>query len=188
MTSSATCVELVIEGTRFQLVDSSGQPSERHKWWSLFDGAVAVLFFVGLDSYDKTSCEDRSTNRMADDIELFSQLVHHPSFRDITIAVFMNKFDLFQTKLELFPLDTVPKWQAEYLRVKEAVRLEDPEATEVEASIHFFQTVIQAAAPNRGDLFLRPINSTDTTNALAVWEVVRQAVMDRALAWLFDRS
>lgn len=90
---------VTIDGSLFKLVDVGGQRSERKKWIHCFEGVHAVLFVCAISSYDEVLYEDDKTNRVAESLALFRDIVNADFFKDSAIILLLNKMDLFQEKI-----------------------------------------------------------------------------------------
>ncbi|KAK2161518.1 hypothetical protein LSH36_115g06036 [Paralvinella palmiformis] len=81
------------------MFDVGGQRSERRKWIQCFDDVRSVLFVAALSGYDMTLLEDPSVNRMEESLRLFRQISNTYFFRNISMILFLNKYDLFCDKI-----------------------------------------------------------------------------------------
>jgi len=97
--------EFVIEGNKFKIFDVGGQRNERKKWIHCFEGVTAVLFVAALSEYDQMLFEDESVNRMFEALALFDEICNSRWFRSTAMVLFLNKRDLFQTKIQNVPLN-----------------------------------------------------------------------------------
>lgn len=89
-----------IEQNAFKMFDVGGQRNERKKWMHCFEDVTAVLFVGVLSEYDLVLYEDHTMNRMAETLNLFENIVNSKWFVQTAMILFLNKRDLFQTKLE----------------------------------------------------------------------------------------
>lgn len=94
------------DGLKFSVVDVGGQRSERRKWINCFDGVKAIFWVSNLSGYDKVLFEDKSINRMQEDLDLFKETLKAAAFRDTPIFLFFNKQDLFFDALKYSTIDT----------------------------------------------------------------------------------
>lgn len=90
-----------IEGTVFEMYDVGGQRNERKKWIHCFEGVTAIIFVAALSEYDQKLFEDASQNRMVEAIDLFGDIINNKFFERSSIILFLNKKDLFETKVKL---------------------------------------------------------------------------------------
>jgi GTPase SAR1 family protein len=86
-------------GLNFRIVDVGGQRSERKKWIHCFAGVTAILFVTSLSEYDQRCYEDNTTLRMKESLLLFDDMCNHRFFVDTPIILFLNKTDLFDSKI-----------------------------------------------------------------------------------------
>lgn len=100
-------------GELYRLFDVGGQRNERRKWIHLFDGVTAVIFCAALSEYDQTLFEDESSNRMIETKELFEWVLKEPTFEKTSFLLFLNKFDIFEQKINKVPLNTC-EWFKDY--------------------------------------------------------------------------
>uniref|UniRef100_A0A4W6DD05 Guanine nucleotide binding protein (G protein), alpha activating activity polypeptide O, a n=1 Tax=Lates calcarifer TaxID=8187 RepID=A0A4W6DD05_LATCA len=80
----------------FRLFDVGGQRSERKKWIHCFEDVTAIIFCVALSGYDQ--------NRMHESLKLFDSICNNKWFKDTSIILFLNKKDLFESKIVKSPL------------------------------------------------------------------------------------
>ena len=59
--------------TSYRLVDVGGQHSERKKWFHLFDGVTAMLWFASASEFNQTLRENSKINRLDDSLEIFKE-------------------------------------------------------------------------------------------------------------------
>jgi GTPase SAR1 family protein len=88
-----------IDGSAFRIVDVGGQRNERKKWIHCFESVTAVVFVIALSGYDQMLYEDEKTNRMAEALNLFDEMVNSRWFREASFILFLNKADLFREKI-----------------------------------------------------------------------------------------
>ncbi|KAI9342660.1 guanine nucleotide binding protein, alpha subunit [Obelidium mucronatum] len=100
MTTSITETRFEVQGVTFRVFDVGGQRSQRKKWAPYFDDVRAIIYLVAMNSYDQVCFEDSSANRMTESLNVFKSMCNHPMFKSTAIILFMNKIDLFRTKLE----------------------------------------------------------------------------------------
>lgn len=104
------------------MFDVGGQRSERKKfvtwhWHSLFlcwrwiprwihcfEAVTSIIFCVALSEYDQVLLEESGQNRMAESLVLFESVINSRWFLRTSIILFLNKIDLFKTKLPKVPL------------------------------------------------------------------------------------
>ncbi|KAK3512687.1 hypothetical protein QTP70_023168, partial [Hemibagrus guttatus] len=88
----------------FKMFDVGGQRSERKKWIHCFEGVTAIIFCVAMSAYDLVLAEDEEMNRMHESMKLFDSICNNKWFTETSIILFLNKKDLFETKIAQSPL------------------------------------------------------------------------------------
>uniref|UniRef100_A0A7S0P5L8 Uncharacterized protein n=1 Tax=Calcidiscus leptoporus TaxID=127549 RepID=A0A7S0P5L8_9EUKA len=88
-----------IKDKKYTMFDVGGQRNERRKWIHCFDNVTAVIFVTAISEFDQVLYEDENTNRMDEALLLFDQICNHPSFKKTSIILFLNKRDIFASKL-----------------------------------------------------------------------------------------
>ena len=84
----------------FKIFDVGGQRSERKKWIHCFEDVTAIIFCAAMSAYDQVLYEDETTNRMHESMKLFDSICNNKWFTDTSIILFLNKKDLFESKIE----------------------------------------------------------------------------------------
>lgn len=82
-----------------RMYDVGGQRNERKKWIHCFDEVTAVIFVASLSEYDQVLYEDNTVNRMEEAVNLFDEICNSRWFRTTSFILFLNKRDLFETKI-----------------------------------------------------------------------------------------
>ncbi|KAG8869482.1 hypothetical protein FRC20_001348 [Serendipita sp. 405] len=86
------------------VISIGGQRSERRKWIHCFQDVTAVMFLVPLSGYDQCIIEERSMNQMSDAMTIWEGICTMEWFKDTSLILFLNKEDLFATKLATAPI------------------------------------------------------------------------------------
>lgn len=158
-------------GLTFQLIDVGGQRGERKKWIQAFQDVTAVLFISALSEYNQVLEEDKTTNRLLESLNLFGTIVANPYFLESGIILFLNKEDIFKSKIEFSPL-------ADYLE-----SYKGPEKDANSAKQHIREQFEKASKENSKkkfySFFTVATNENNTTNAFnSVKAIIAQRVMD----------
>lgn len=76
------------------------------KWMEMFEDMDLIIYCVSLTDYDEYSYDINgiTTNRMMESKKLFETLVTHPICFQKNFLLVLNKFDLFEEKIEQVPL------------------------------------------------------------------------------------
>ncbi|CAK9141142.1 unnamed protein product [Ilex paraguariensis] len=92
---------------RFQLVRVQARGfGENCKWLEMFEDVRLVVFCVALSDYDQFASDDNGdlVNKMLLSRKFFESIVTHPTFDQMDFLLILNKFDLFEEKMERIPL------------------------------------------------------------------------------------
>ena len=110
------------------MFDVGGQRSERKKWIHCFESVTSIIFCTALSEYDQVLLEDRNQvrfrvyvlslcsvlnllcalhlqKRMAESLILFESVINSRWFLRTSIILFLNKIDVFKSKLPKVPLE-----------------------------------------------------------------------------------
>eukprot|EP01083_Nonionella_stella_P016527 46141_1 len=90
----------------FEFTDVGGQRSERSKWMNLISEDIqAIIYILAISDYDLRLFEDNKTNRLLESITLFRDImIKGQFFKNKTIILFFNKYDLFKDKIKKTPI------------------------------------------------------------------------------------
>ncbi|KAI0737240.1 G-protein alpha subunit [Daedaleopsis nitida] len=163
-----------ITETRFSLgplsihmFDVGGQRSERKKWIHCFESVTSIIFCTALSEYDQVLLEDRNQKRMAESLILFESVINSRWFLRTSIILFLNKIDVFKSKLPKVPLE---RYFPEYTG--------GPDINK--AAKYILWRFMQA---NRARLSVYPhlTQATDTSNIRLVFAAVKETILQNAL-------
>merc|ERR1719411_613871 len=93
-----------IKGTQLRVFDVGGQRAERKKWIHCFEHVTAVIYVASLSGYDEAMYEEETENVMHDSLHLFAEVCNNEWFKETSMILFLNKVDLFQTKIKSVPI------------------------------------------------------------------------------------
>ncbi|KAG2370611.1 hypothetical protein C9374_011781 [Naegleria lovaniensis] len=93
--------------------DTGGQRNERRKWKHILDDSPqnnisGIIYLVSLAEFTEVCYEDQITNRTLESLNLFSQYVNEEKLRSIPFYLIFTKRKLFDFKLRMFDLSSVP--------------------------------------------------------------------------------
>ncbi|GAB4847043.1 hypothetical protein Ancab_026055 [Ancistrocladus abbreviatus] len=92
---------------RYQLIRVQARGlAENCKWLEMLEDVRLVIFCVALSDYDQLYIDENgaSTNKMMLSKKFFESIVTHPTFEHTDFLLLLNKFDLFEEKIEQVPL------------------------------------------------------------------------------------
>jgi guanine nucleotide-binding protein G(i) subunit alpha len=96
---------LNINSNSVSMFDVGGQRSERKKWIHCFEAVTSIIFCVALSEYDQVLLEESKQNRMLESLILFESVINSRWFVRSSIILFLNKVDIFKSKLAKVRLD-----------------------------------------------------------------------------------
>lgn len=99
-------------------MNSKGLHDSR-KWLDMFEDMRGVIFCIALSDYDQMWTHGTGTlhNKMLAGRDMFESLVRHPCFKDTPFVLLLNKYDIFENKINQVPLSTC-EWFKEFSPVK----------------------------------------------------------------------
>ncbi|GAA5834511.1 hypothetical protein JCM9279_004337 [Rhodotorula babjevae] len=149
------------------MFDVGGQRSERKKWIHCFEAVTSIIFCVALSEYDQVLLEENGQNRMNESLVLFESVINSRWFIRTSIILFLNKIDLFRTKVAKVPLERYfPEYQG------------GPDVNKAAKYILWRFTQL-----NRQRLSIYPhlTQATDTSNIRLVFAAVKETILQNAL-------
>lgn len=84
----------------WRIYDVGGHRSQRAAWVPFFDDMDVIIFLAPISAFDQMLEEDPKLNRLMDSFQLWSALVSNELLSHTNIILFLNKFDIFQAKIE----------------------------------------------------------------------------------------
>ncbi|KAF8839840.1 guanine nucleotide binding protein, alpha subunit [Paxillus ammoniavirescens] len=166
-TTGITETRFTMGQLQIHMFDVGGQRSERKKWIHCFESVTSIIFCTALSEYDQVLLEEKNQNRMAESLILFESVINSRWFLRTSIILFLNKIDVFKTKLPKVPLE---KYFPEYSGGADINK----------AAKYILWRFMQA---NRARLSVYPhlTQATDTTNIRLVFAAVKETILQNAL-------
>lgn len=154
-------------GLNIHMFDVGGQRSERKKWIHCFDNVTLIIFCVALSEYDQVLLEENSQNRLEESLTLFDSVVNSRWFSRTSVVLFLNKIDVFASKLSYSPLEKhFPDYNGGD-NINKAVKYILWRFTQVNRSgLNIYPHVTQA---------------TDTSNIQLVFAAVKETILENSL-------
>ncbi|CAG5119108.1 unnamed protein product [Candidula unifasciata] len=126
--------KFLVDSLLYRLIDVAGQRSLRKKWIHFFDEVTAVSFFVSLAVFDEFLEMDPTMNSLQDSLLAFNEVIHSHYLDRTDFILFLNKKDLFVSKLKSSSISTCfPEYtgsqnvEASLKYIKEQFRQNKPE-------------------------------------------------------------
>jgi len=169
-TSGIVTERYEIDGSQFEMYDVGGQRNERKKWIHCFDDVTAVIFVAALSEYDQRLFEDANTNRMTEAIDLFDEIANNRYFRESSMILFLNKRDLFESKITRVDIASVQAF-SDYVK-------KDPEQSDYDAGIAYFLSKFLARSKTDDKVIYHHITcATDTENVEVVFNACKDIIL-----------
>lgn len=162
-----------IDKAEYEMYDVGGQKNERKKWIHCFENVTAVIFVAAISEYDQKLFEDGSTNRMVDALDLFKEICNNHYFRKAAIILFLNKKDLFESKIKKYPI-----------RESEPFKDYNGPDGDYDAGVHYFVNKFKALNTVYSDreIYHHVTCATDTSNVRLCFDLCTDIIMNNAFA------
>ncbi|KAF9231473.1 guanine nucleotide binding protein, alpha subunit [Melanogaster broomeanus] len=104
-TTGITETRFTMGQLQIHMLDVGDQRSERKKWMHCLENVTSIIFCAALSEYDQVLLEETDQNRMQESLTLFESVVNSRWFLRTSIILFLNKMDVFRSKLPKVPLE-----------------------------------------------------------------------------------
>jgi len=166
-TSGIVTESYVIDGTTFEMYDVGGQRNERKKWIHCFENVTAIIFVAAISEYDQKLFEDATANRMVEALDLFDEICNNAFFRKSSIILFLNKRDLFEEKIKVYPIRDVPMF-ADY---------DGPEGDYQGGVDYFLGKFMKRNKVAEREVYHHVTCATDTRNVRVVFDACKDIIL-----------
>lgn len=167
-TTGITETNFNINSFKFKVLDAGGQRLERKKWIHCFDNITAILFVLAISEYDQMLFEDEKVNRMHESIILFDSLCNSKWFLNTPFILFLNKIDLFESKLSKSPLR---KYFPDYTG----------KATDLDEAVKFFEKIFLNLNATKKPIYVHRTCATDSKLMKFVLSAVTDLIVQQNL-------
>eukprot|EP01126_Amoeba_proteus_P021199 TRINITY_DN2148_c1_g1_i11.p1 TRINITY_DN2148_c1_g1~~TRINITY_DN2148_c1_g1_i11.p1 ORF type:complete len:302 (-),score=73.27 TRINITY_DN2148_c1_g1_i11:83-988(-) len=168
------------KGHNWVIVDVGGQRNERKKWANCFVGVDAIIFLMALDEYDRALEEDERENRLIESLKLWKRITSMEQFSNSPFVLFMNKRDIFEEKIKIFPLQEIFDDYQQFLSRSPSIS----SSSELERGIFYIKNQFQKHYAGKKEFRAFDTCALETGNCVRVFEVVR----DDLLAMAYSKS
>jgi len=187
MTTGVIEYNFDMDGKECIMIDVGGQRTERKKWIHCFEDVLLVMFLAAASEYDQVLEEDHTENRMEESLNLFRTILSYHWFKNSAIALFLNKKDLLEEKIQTSHLeDYFPKFkefktykQQDYDAAMGFIKhMFNQQKKEVEASRHYQDSNTDGYTRS---FFVHETMATDTDNIKRVFGDVKVTVFTNTM-------
>jgi hypothetical protein len=63
-----------------------------------------LVYIAALSDYNKKCYEDDTSNRLEESLQVFEDVINNNFFKNSTIVLLLNKFDVFSDKMKTVPV------------------------------------------------------------------------------------
>jgi len=177
-----------MDGKECIMIDVGGQRNERKKWIHCFEDVLLVMFLVAASEYDQVLEEDHTENRMEESLNLFRTILSYHWFKNSAIALFLNKKDLLEEKIQASKLETYFPSFNEYKDFKTNdfksamayIRtMFEQQKKEVEKTKDYKALNVDGSSRS---IYVHETMATDTENIKKVFSDVKNSIIRRILA------
>jgi len=176
-----------MDGKEVIMIDVGGQRNERKKWIHCFEDVLLVMFLVAASEYDQVLEEDHTENRMEESLNLFRTILSYHWFKNSAIALFLNKKDLLEEKIQTSKLeDYFPSFKDfkefqsnDYRSAMNYIRtMFEQRKKEVEKSKDYKAFNVDGSSRS---IYIHETMATDTENVKTVFAAVKVTVFKNTM-------
>ncbi|KAF8952314.1 guanine nucleotide binding protein, alpha subunit [Flammula alnicola] len=150
------------------MFDVGGQRSERKKWIHCFESVTSIIFCTALSEYDQVLLEEKSQVQPDARVPHPVRIRHHSRwFLRTSIILFLNKIDVFKSKLPKVPLE---RYFPEYTG-----------GTDINKAAKYILWKFMQANRARLSVYPHLTQATDTSNVRLVFAAVKETILQNAL-------
>ncbi|KAJ7592439.1 guanine nucleotide binding protein, alpha subunit [Mycena floridula] len=165
-TTAFTETRFLVGQLSMHLLEVGNQRSERRKWIHFFENVTSIIFCTALSDYDQVLFETKQ-NRMAESLMLFESIVNSRWFLRTSIILFLNKTDVFKSKLPRVPLE---KYFPEYTG-----------GSDVTKAVRYIMWKFMQANRARLSVYPHITDITDCSRVKVVSAAVKETILQNAL-------
>uniref|UniRef100_A0A1I7W295 Guanine nucleotide-binding protein alpha-6 subunit n=1 Tax=Loa loa TaxID=7209 RepID=A0A1I7W295_LOALO len=160
-------INFIYKKIDFKMIDVGGQRSERRKWIHCFDDVNMVLFVVAMTEFDQADPEDENKNCMMQSYRIFKTIARSDYFKNSSIVLFLNKYDIFQEKIRYSSLKKCwPEYSGD---------------NSVEDCTKFLENQFQRCISNKQKYSAFVTTATDTKNVDLIFSLAVAHTIDQNL-------
>ena len=169
--------DFTIKQVKFSMFDVGGQRNERRKWIHCFDNVHAVVFVAALSEFDQVLYEDETQNRMCEALDLFKQICNSKWFAETSMILFLNKKDLFETKLQ--KLTDKNESMAQYCTTDKGFKEAYTGPNDLQPCIDYWKSLFMAQPQDKAkSVYTHATCATDTSNVKFVFGAVVTIILE----------
>jgi len=164
--------DFTIDSNPFKMFDVGGQRNERKKWIHCFENVTAVMFVAAISEFDQVLYEDEHTNRVTEALHLFDEISNSEWFRNTAMILFLNKKDLFMTKIETLDITS---------SACEELQAFTGNCRSFEETTEFIQNLFVGLNRTENTTYAHVTCATDSDNVEHVFNDVKEVIIQKSL-------
>eukprot|EP00475_Leptophrys_vorax_P006813 TRINITY_DN14258_c0_g1_i1.p1 TRINITY_DN14258_c0_g1~~TRINITY_DN14258_c0_g1_i1.p1 ORF type:complete len:351 (-),score=93.44 TRINITY_DN14258_c0_g1_i1:7-1059(-) len=154
-----------LPGSRIMVCDVGGERNERKKWIHCFDDVDVVIYPCAISEYNRTLFEDEKTNRIAEHVDVFQELVNSKLLEKALFILLFTKRDIYEKNFD-----------------KNVLKANFPafDGSSIEDGYKFFEELFKSQSRRELSLVER-LNAVDSDDFLAVMEPIKKIFSDKLI-------